>query len=94
MFENEATVRAAAQWFERLHEDASVDNLLAWHRWLDACARHRSAFRSLEDAWALAGISARFVRDAANSFEASDAYDGSTSVMEWRRARDCFVPGR
>jgi transmembrane sensor len=53
--EEKAMLREAAEWFVRVHDDASLEDFAAWQAWLDRSEAHREAFRRIEEAWELAG---------------------------------------
>lgn len=49
---NNLIQRSAAQWFARLQDPGvSVDEMLAWQRWMRADTRHALAFQGMEEAW-------------------------------------------
>jgi len=48
-------LREAAEWFVRVHDDASLEDIAGWQAWLDQSEGHREAFRRIEEAWELEG---------------------------------------
>lgn len=82
----------AREWFVRLlDDDVSADELALWQAWLARSPAHRDAWDRVADAWSLGGEGAPKRPPIAEL--ATDTYDGSTPVAQWRaRPRRSFRP--
>ncbi|MGE5565075.1 MAG: FecR family protein [Parcubacteria group bacterium] len=78
----------AREWFVRLlDDDVSADELALWQAWLARSPAHRSAWDRVADAWSLGGEGTPTRPSIAEL--ATDTYDGSAAVAQWREK-----PGR
>lgn len=74
----------AARWFLRLQDSGTDANVfLEWQRWMNQSPAHRTAYSEIEETYLLFKIPA--VPPLPSDQElASDDYDGSVPVEEWR----------
>jgi transmembrane sensor len=78
---------AAAEWLLRLRDaGVSIDEVMAWQRWLQADAKNLAAFERLEEM----SLQLRSMQPPARASRvalALDEYDGSVPVSQWRPSR-------
>lgn len=76
-------VVAAAEWFERLHnEELDAETLAAWQQWLAASPDHKRAFDGYLQMWERMDGVPRPTVPAIHEV-ATDPYSGETSVAAW-----------
>ena len=82
--EGDPTHLAAAEWFVRLHgAEASVEDTLAWQRWLHESASHAEAFARIEEvSQVLRSVPPPAAVTASRL--ASDRYDASMPLKDWK----------
>lgn len=81
--ERDPVYAAAAEWLARLREpNLTLEETLAWQQWMGQDARHRQAFKELEDVWEMFGSLAQPKSAAAHEIR-TDTYDGSVPVSDW-----------
>lgn len=82
--ERDPVYLAAADWFARLREpEVSVEQMLAWQRWMTQDNKHAQAFEQIEQVSATLRLAKR-PTPASPAQEARDRYDGSTPLGAWR----------
>jgi transmembrane sensor len=75
--------QAAAEWFIRLQNiDVSLEEVLAWQRWIGMDQRHAQAFSRLESTYRTFGQMRAASAPRAPASHSAD-YDGSVSVSTW-----------
>lgn len=85
---------AASEWFVMLQSpnaEPSPELLQQWVRWISV-PEHRRAYDAIEDTWGSVGALQR-PRSASHAARATDDYDGSISVAQWRKKDRAFQPG-
>jgi transmembrane sensor len=84
--EHDSVLQAAAQWSIELSTgDIPAERIAQWQQWLAASEAHRAAFDSIQSTWRAVDRSAtENVAWPSDAELASDAYDGSVSVSDWR----------
>ena len=93
--EGDPTHLAAAEWFLRLHgAEASVEDTLAWQRWLHESASHAEAFARIEEvSQVLRSVPPPAAVTASRL--ASDRYDASIPLKDWKEReaarKDCHL---
>jgi transmembrane sensor len=94
--EQDAGLRRAAEWFIELRSpDISGERIDEWHQWLTTDPAHRAAFDRIEAFWRVARqLPDAHVHWPTDHEVASDDYDGSTTITEWRRRRRTRLPPR
>lgn len=82
--EQDPITLAAADWFARLQEpDVSLEETLAWQRWMNEDPRHAQAFSDIEEVAATLHTMNRPALAHARA-EMQDEYDGSVPIADWR----------
>jgi transmembrane sensor len=84
--EHDSVLQEAAQWSLELSSgDIPAERIAQWQQWLAASEAHRAAFDRIQSTW---GSVDRYAAGAiawpSDAEVASDAYDGSVSVSDWR----------
>ena len=84
--ERDPVYAVAAEWLARLRgPNLTLEETFAWQQWMGRDARHRQAFKELEDIWEMFGTVAK--PDPASTDEIQlDTYDGSIPVSDWLRS--------
>src|ERR1700678_4110098 len=82
--ERDPTHHTAAEWFVRLHGAAtSVEDTLAWQRWLNESPSHAEAFARIEEvSQVLRSVPPPALVTASQL--AGDRYDGSIPLKDWK----------
>jgi transmembrane sensor len=81
--ERDPVYAAAAEWLARLREsNLTLEETCAWQQWMGQDARHRRAFKELEDVWEMFGSVAQPEPASAHEIR-MDTYDGSVPVGDW-----------
>jgi transmembrane sensor len=85
--ERDPTHLAAAEWFVRLHvAEASVEDTLAWQRWLNESPSHAEAFARIEEvSQVLRSVPPPAAVTASRL--ASDRYDASIPLKDWKEPK-------
>jgi transmembrane sensor len=76
---------AAADWFARLREpDVSLEDTMAWQRWISADTRHAEAFARIEE---VSNVLRAMPRPPLplSSDDPGDHYDASVPLSTWRK---------
>ncbi|MEJ0038991.1 MAG: FecR domain-containing protein [Gammaproteobacteria bacterium] len=78
---------AAAEWFAKLREpDVSLEDVLAWQRWMNAEPRHGEAFARIEEVSTL--LRSVPVPSLPSASEADDdGYDAEVPVSAWQASK-------
>ena len=84
--EHDSVLQEAAQWSLELSSgDIPAERIAQWQQWLTASEAHRAAFDRVQSTW---GTVDRYATGSVawptDAEVASDAYDGSVSVSDWR----------
>jgi transmembrane sensor len=75
--------QAAAEWFIRLQDaEVSLEEVLAWQRWMGTDERHGQAFSRIESTYRTFGQIGTTAAGRTPTSHAAD-YDGSVSVSHW-----------
>jgi transmembrane sensor len=84
--EHDSLLQEAAQWSLELSSgDTPAERIAQWQQWLAASEAHRAAFDRIQSTWsAVDRYASGSVAWPADAEVASDAYDGSVSVSDWR----------
>lgn len=84
--EHESVLQEAAQWSLELSSgDIPAERIAQWQQWLAASEAHRAAFERIQSTWsAVDRCATEIVAWPSDAEVASDAYDGSVSVSDWR----------
>jgi transmembrane sensor len=99
--EQDAIHQTAAEWLLRLQDpNLSLEDALAWQRWVGADARHATAFARIEGTYRQLGDMRATASDPplagmTREREATSAeYDGSIPVTQWLAAKEKVHPSR
>jgi len=84
--EHDGLLQEAAQWsLELSSADIPAERIAQWQQWLAASEAHRAAFDRIQSTWSAVDRHATgIVAWPSDAEVASDAYDGSVSVSDWR----------
>jgi transmembrane sensor len=84
--EHDSLLQEAAQWSLELSSgDIPAERIGQWQQWLAASEAHRAAFDRIHSTWgAIDRYATGIVAWPSDAEVASDAYDGSVSVSDWR----------
>ena len=84
--EHDGVLQEAAQWSLELSSgDIPAERIAQWQQWLAASEAHRAAFDRIQSTWhAIDRYATATVAWPCDAEVASDAYDGSVSVSDWR----------
>lgn len=84
--EHDSVLQEAAQWSLELSSgDIPAERIGQWQQWLAASEAHRAAFDRIQSTWsAVDRYATGSVAWPSDAEVASDAYDGSVSVSDWR----------
>ena len=78
---------AAAEWYVRLHScEVSIEDALAWQRWLNESPANSQAFARIEEVSQVLRKVPAPATVSARQF-ARDRYDGSVPLKDWEQAR-------
>jgi len=85
--ERDAIHAVAADWFVRLRQrDLSLEDTLAWQKWMMLDTRHSDAFHRIEGLWQMMD-SVNPPDSPTPAVLAADLYDGSVPVSNWNYRR-------
>ena len=84
--EHDSVLQEAAQWSLELSSgDIPAERIAQWQQWLAASEANRAAFDRIQSTWSTVDRYATgIVAWPSDAEVASDAYDGSVSVSDWR----------
>jgi len=89
--ERDPTHLAAAEWYVRLHSgEVSIEDTLAWQRWLNECPANYQAFARIEEVSHVLRALPAPSKVSAHRF-ARDRYDASVPLKHWQ---ETHVPRR
>jgi transmembrane sensor len=84
--EHDSVLQEAAQWSLELSSgDIPAERIAQWQQWLATSEAHRAAFDRIQSTWsAVDRYASGSVAWPSDAEVASDVYDGSVSVSDWR----------
>ncbi len=85
--ENHAIRAQAEEWFVRVRAGGmTVEEMTAWHRWLEQSESHERAFRDVENLWEEIGQIQHLSWPTADELN-TDRYEGQMPLAEWISAQ-------